>query len=74
MGNAFGGSVICGYAIIQKHAICAGDGILIWSHIYITFLSTDDSLFEFFSFKVITFSPVLPRLFFFYLASYLIAP
>ena len=29
LGNAIWGSAICGYAIIQKHAICAGDKVLI---------------------------------------------
>ena len=27
-------SAICGNAIIQKHTICVGDEVLIWSNIY----------------------------------------
>ena len=55
---------VCGYVIIQEHVICAGDGVLIWSHIYMTFSPVDGSSFEFFSFRAIAFFPALPRLFF----------
>ena len=48
----------------QEHAICAGDGLLIWSHIYMAFSPADGSSFEFFSFRAIAFFPALPRLFF----------
>ena len=56
MGNA-----ICGYAIMQKHAICAGDEVLIWSNSYIAFSPADGYSFEFFSLRVIAFFPALPR-------------
>ena len=41
-----------------------GDGVLIWSHVYMAFSPADGSSFEFFSFRAIAFFPALPRLFF----------
>ena len=45
-------NAICGYAIIGKHATCAGDGALIWNN-YMGSLPADGSSFEFFSFRAI---------------------
>ena len=56
------GNAICGYAIIGKHAICAGDEVLIWSNTYMGFSPADGSSFEFFSLRAIAFFPALPRL------------
>ena len=41
------GNAICGYAIIWKHAICAGDEALIWSNTYMGFSPAFNSSFEF---------------------------
>ena len=59
LGNAFCGSVFCGYAIIQKHAMLAGDEVLIWSNIYIALPPADGSSFEFFFFRAFAFFAAL---------------